>query len=271
MSDIVKLMTFKRFAATLLSFYLLSGAALAGERKLVDLGRWSESELAQIITSARRIEVPGERIVALSRHFLATPYVADTLIGGPDQAEQLVINLAGLDCFTLLDLIEALRRAADLADFPEQLQQVRYRGGQLAYASRRHFFSDWVAGDAASIADVTSAVGQGRTQVVVKQLNLKRDGTHWLPGIPVTRREVSYIPTSNIDGNVLSALHAGDYVGIYSDSDGLDVTHVGLIVKGKDRVMLRHASSLRSARRVIDVNLLEYLQGKPGLLVYRVK
>jgi len=271
MSGIVKLIIFKRLTVTLLSLYLLSCAALAGERKLVDLGRWSETELAEFINSARQIDVPGERIVALSRHFLDTPYVADTLIGGPDQAEQLVINLAGFDCFTLLDVIEALRRAADLADFSGQLQQVRYRGGMLVYENRRHFFSDWVAGDAARIADVTAAVGQGRAQVVVKQLNLKRDGTYWLPGIPATRREITYIPVRKFDQNVLSALHAGDYVGIYSESKGLDVSHVGLIVKGKDRVMLRHASSLSSVRRVIDVDLLEYLQGKPGLVVYRVK
>jgi len=197
--------------------------------------------------------------------------VADTLIGGPQAAEQLVVNLAGFDCFTLLDVVEALRRAADLTDFPEQLKQVRYRGGQLAYASRRHFFSDWVAGDAVSIADVTAAVGQGRAQAVVKQLNLKRDGTQWLPGIPVTRREMSYIPTNKIDRALLSTLHAGDYVGIYSEAAGLDVSHVGLIVPGQGSVILRHASTLSGARRVVDVDLLEYLQGRPGLVVYRVK
>jgi N-acetylmuramoyl-L-alanine amidase-like len=264
-------MVFKILISILFIFYLMSCSALGADRKLVNLGRWSATELAQIITSARRIEAPGERIVALSRHFIATPYVADTLIGGPQTAEQLVIDLAGLDCFTLLDVVEALRRAADLADFPEQLRLVRYRNGRVAYAERRHFFSDWVAGDAARIADVTAAVGQGRTQAVVKQLNLKRDGTYWLPGIPVTRREVSYIPTGKIDRDLLSALHSGDYVGIYSDSDGLDVSHVGLIVQGKDHIMLRHASSLSSAKRVVDVDLLEYLQGKPGLVVYRVK
>ena len=96
-------------------------------------------------------------------------------------------------------------------------------------------------------------------------------GTHWLPGIPVVLRELSYIPTEQVDAGVLSALQTGDYVGIYSPYAGLDVSHVGLVVRDNGRVVLRHASSLDSLGRVVDVDLLEYLQGKPGLLVYRVR
>lgn len=264
-------MFFKTVQSTLCLFCLLASVAFGAEPALVDFGRWSDAELAQMISAARRIESPGERIAALSGHFLDTPYVANTLIGDPHTAERLVIDLAGFDCFTFLDAVEALRRAADAADFPAQLQQVRYRDGQVAYENRRHFFSDWVAEEAAMIADVTAAVGGLRAQTVVKQLNLKSDGSRWMPGLPVLRREVTYLPAQAIDQDVLSALRAGDYVGIYSGLAGLDVSHTGLIVKRDGRVMLRHASSLASAMRVVDVDLLEYLQGKPGLLVYRVK
>jgi hypothetical protein len=263
-------MASKILPATLLILGLSFGMAPAADQNPVDFGRWSETELAQLITTTRQIEAPGERIAALSSPFLATPYVADTLIGGPQTAERLVVNLAGVDCFTFLDTVEALRRATDLADFPDRLRQVRYRDGLVAYANRRHFFSDWVTGETALIGDVTATVGQGRARVVVKQLNRKSDGTLWLPGIPVTRRALRYIPANQIDRVVLSALQTGDYVGIYSAHAGLDVSHTGLIVKDKDRVMLRHASSLSSVRRVVDVELAEYLQGKPGLVVYRV-
>lgn len=265
-------MTFKRLTTTLFILFLGTGVVLGADRALVDLGRWSKSELAQVITAAYRIEAPGERIVVISDKFLETPYVANTLIGGPQTAERLVIDLAGVDCFTFLDEVEALRRSPSLAEFPEQLKRVRYRGGKVAYKNRRHFFSDWVADeDAVVIGDVTAVVGQGRAQVVVKQLNLKSDGSHWLPGIPVKTRKIASIPANKIDKEVLSALQAGDYVGIYTDKAGLDVSHVGLIVKDKTGVKLRHASSLSSARRVVDVDLLECLQGKPGLVVYRVK
>lgn len=264
-------MVFKLFPSLSLIFLLLFGIASGADQPQIILGRWSEAELAQIITRAHHLDDPGERIVSLSRHFLETPYATDTLIGNPQVAEQLVINLAGFDCFTFLDVIEALRRSADLADLANQLKQVRYRGGEVSYANRRHFFSDWVAGDVDRIADVTAAVGQGRALTVVKQLNLKSDGLRWLPEIAVIRREMSYIPTCKIDRELLSALQGGEYVGIYSEHAGLDVSHTGLIVKKKDRIMLRHATSRTSERRVVEVDLLEYLQGKPGLVIYRAR
>jgi len=234
----------------------------------VDYGRWSEDGLAQRIAAVRPLP-PGARIAALSEAFLGTPYAGGTLVGSPERPEQLVIDLAGVDCFTFLDQVEALRRAASLADFPRQLRQVRYRGGVVSYTSRRHFFSDWVADDAARIEDVTAAVGQGRAELVVKELNRREDGSLWLPGLAMTRRALSYIPTPRVDREVLAALQVGDYVGIYAPHAGEEVSHTGLVIRTGDQVLLRHASSARGLRRVVDVDLLQYLQGKPGLLVYR--
>ena len=257
-----------RIALTVILLLALCACARPAADRQFAPGPWNRGELARLITELRPLP-PGERIVHISHLFLGAPYAANTLRGGPQQAEQLVVNLAEFDCFTLLDTIEALRRAATPADFPEQLKQVRYRGGKVAYASRRHFFSDWVAADSAGMSDVTAAVGQGRARVVAKQLNQKEDGSLWLPGLPVTGRDVTYIPTVKIDRVVLSALQAGDYVGIYAAHQGADVSHTGLIVKTGARVLLRHASSSPGVRRVVDVDLLAYLQGKPGLVVYR--
>ena len=251
--------------------FFMSGVTMAAEQNLTNSGRWSEAELTRIIASARQIDNPGKRIVALSSHFIDAPYVPDTLIGGPQEAEQLVLSMTEFDCFTLLDVIEALRRASDANDFPEQLKQVRYRTGMVRYENRRHFFSDWIAEDDSVVSDVTAVVGQRRVKSVIKQLNLKSDNSYWLEGIDVAAREVTYIPASQIDTEVLSALQAGDYVGIYSDHAGLDVSHTGLIVKNKGNVMLRHASSRSGVGKVIDENLPGYLEGKSGLVVYRVK
>jgi hypothetical protein len=168
-------------------------------------------------------------------------------------------------------VVEALRRASSAENFPTQLKNVRYRGGKVSYLTRRHFFSDWVSGNSTPVNDVTAEIGQGDVRVAVKQLNRRGDGSHWLPGITLTTREILYIPTDKINVELLAALHSGDYVGIYSEHAGLDVSHTGLIVKSEGKVMLRHASSHRGAERVVDEELLGYLQGKPGLVVYRVK
>ncbi len=264
-------MILKLFTSLIFMLHFMCGVTLSAETELVDLGRWNDAELEKIIISAKQIDNPGDRIVALSSHFVDTPYAANTLIGGPQETEQLVINLTGFDCFTFLDVVEALRRTSDAEGFSEQLKKVRYRDGTVAYEKRRHFFSDWVAGSTTAINDVTAEVGQGSAQSVAKQLNRKSDGTLWLPEITVTQREIIFIPSEKIDTKVLSGLQSGDYVGIFTAYAGLDVTHTGLIVKSKDKIMLRHASSRSSAKRVVEEDLLNYLQGKPGLVVYRVK
>ena len=229
-----------------------------------------DARLDPLFAAAAAAATPGDRIVALSGQFLGKPYVADTLIGGPDQAEQLVIDLDRFDCFTYLDTVEALRRSRNPAQFPEQLIGVRYRNGVVGYRERRHFFSDWVSDGGGEVTDVTVQIGQGRAATTAKFLNRKGEGSLWLAGIDVTRREIHYIPAAAINRQLLDALQPGDYAGIYSPLEGLDVSHTGLIVWQEDRTMLRHASSRPGVRRVLDDDLLNYLRGKPGLVVYRV-
>ena len=263
-------MVFKIFLCLHCILTLIPSSALCLGSTVV-LGRWSTTEVEQMIMSARLIDNSGDRIASLSRHFIDAPYLENTLIGDQHTPEQLVLNLSGFDCFTYLDIVEALRRAQDFDDLSKALQEVRYRDGKVTYANRRHFFSDWVSDDVSQIVDVTESVGRGRAQVVVKHLNLKSDGNFWLSEVPVVRREIAYIPTHMIDPVVLSALKSGDYVGVFSDQPGLDVSHTGLIVKINNRILLRHASSQQGVRRVVDVDLWQYLSGKPGLVVYRVK
>lgn len=232
-------------------------------------GRWSEVELTQIVTSKKSQKTPGSQIVEISNYFVDTPYAANTLIGSPRETEQLVLDLEKFDCFTLLDTVEAFRRADDVQDIPESLSDVRYYGGVISYTNRRHFFSDWVNGDT-GVSDVTVLVGQGAAQTVNKLLNRKSDGSFWVPGVTGRARSIHYIPTGRIDKKILSALLPGDYIGIYTNMDGLDVTHTGLIVVDEGKVMIRHASSRSDVARVVDEDLVKYLQNKPGLVVYRV-
>jgi hypothetical protein len=62
---------------------------------------------------------------------------------------------------------------------------------------------------------------------------------------------------------------SGDFVGIYTDKEGLDVSHTGIIIKKDGKVFLRHASSKEKNQKVVDENLSEYMKNKPGLVVYR--
>lgn len=223
---------------------------------------------ARIVAVAGEAD-PGERVARLSAGFMDTPYAANTLGGGPSQPETLVVRFDAVDCFTLLDYVEALRRSAAPEEFRQRLIEVRYQGGRIAWETRRHFFSDWVAAGNDRVVDVTAAVGGRHAQPALKTLNRRDDGTRYLPGVAVRDRLVHFIPAAGIEESVLARLRPGDYLGIYAVEPGLDVTHVGVVVKGDGRLLLRHASSRRDAGRVIDSILTDYLRGTPGIVVFR--
>jgi len=261
---------FKKFKVPLLMWCVNLSFALVSYAEVVKLGSWNESTLAQIISSAQQIDNPGDVIVSLSGHFKDSPYAEYTLLGGPNDTEEFVLNLSEFDCFTFLDVVESLRRSSSYEDFADNLKAVRYFDGTVSYEKRRHFFSDWLIGDAL-IEDVTVRVAKGRAASVNKRLNQKDDGSLWLAGIDVVSRQVDYLSTLNVDEEVLSMLRSGDYIGIYSPLGGLDVSHTGIIVQDMGRTLIRHASSRSETGRVVDEDLLQYLQNKPGLIVYRVK
>lgn len=213
------------------------------------------------------MDTPGERIAKLSTLFLGTPYQANSLVGSPDVPEQLIFNLAAVDCFTLLDNVEALRRSTSLESAVANLRQLRYRNGVVAYHYRNHFFSDWLLYNSTFISDVTAEIGRNHSISVTKQLNHKRDSSSWLPDIPAIPRQIDYIPAEQINAAILDRLHNGDYLGIYSPLAGLDVSHTGIVIKTGGCTLLLHASSKQ--QEVVDVNLSDYLQNVVGIVVYR--
>lgn len=205
---------------------------------------------------------------AVSRQFLGTPYGADTLVGSATEPEQLVVELERVDCFTYADYVEALKRASDREEFIDALIDVRYKDGVVAFQNRKHFFTDWAADPPVVATDLTATLTPNAV-AVHKNLNQKDSGGQYLPGLPVVPRTVSYIPSAQVDGGVLSQLRTGDYIGAFAEDGGLDVTHVGILVETPDGPVFRNASSLRAHEKVIDQPLAEYLQTVPGVVVLR--
>ena len=238
------------------------------ESERVLLGKWSQQDLDRMLAAAARILSVGERIEFLSAQFLGIPYGESTLIGDANTPELLTINLEAVDCFTYLDYVEAMRRSDNFASFKEMLRMVRYRGGKVGYKTRNHFFTDWIQ-ENSRLKDVTAKIGGEHSRTVHKMLNDRGDGTYFLAGISPTERDITYIPGKAIDSDVIRRLRTGDYVGIFSRARGLDVSHVGILIKGKETTYFRHASSLESQRRVTDQDFRTYVAGKPGIVVLR--
>jgi len=235
----------------------------------INLGKWSEENINHLIGEAAGIKAHGDRITFISEQFLGVKYGEFTLTGNFERPEKFVVNLEYVDCFTFIDYVEAMRLSSSFLEFKENLKKVRYQAGKVAYGWRNHFFTDWVFNNRDFLEDVTKKVGGSATGKILKFLNIKEDGTLYLEGINKRESEISYIPSVSIDSSVVSMLKNGDYVGIYTEKAGLDVSHVGILVKKNNKVFLRHASSLETNRKVVDQNLLEYLSAKPGILVLR--
>lgn len=237
--------------------------------EVIELGKWTEGGLTEIMTESSKLGGAGARINFISEKFLGTPYVGSTLTGDVNTPEIFTVDLEGMDCFTYIDYVEAFSLSDSLPEFKDNLRKIRYRDGVVAFRNRNHFFSDWPLSNDVYVEDVTSALGGVKTMEVSKNLNLKSDGTYYLPGIPAINRTIYFIPSDALDASVLSKLMTGDFVGIYTDKEGLDVSHTGIIIKKDGKVFLRHASSKEKNQKVVDEILSEYMKNKPGLVVYR--
>ncbi|MBR7631229.1 DUF1460 domain-containing protein [Aeromonas popoffii] len=255
----------KLIGVALLTF---AGVAVAGNGKNLDFYNIEEQQLADMFAQHQG-GTPGQSIKDFSRLFLDNPYVANRLVGASDTQEKLVVDFGELDCFTYLDYVESLRHSTSVHNFIENVMHTRYVNGEVNYLTRKHFFSDWVhSGN--KVSDVTHLVGN-YVVTVPKILNLKEDGGHYIPGLGVKDRDISYIPGDRVDEDTLSLLEDGDYIGIYTNITGLDVTHTGIFIRGENGPVLRNASSVSTNMKVVDSPFLDYVKNKPGILVYRAR
>ena len=248
---------------------LLSACDPREPKPTLDLGAFTPSSLEEIIAQSHSLKAPGMEVEFISRQFLGVRYGENRLIGGADTPETLTVNLAALDCYTYLDAVEALRRSSGYADFRGQVAAVRYARGQVAWRTRHHFFSDWVA-SGGPIRDVTAEVGGDAAVADVKHLNHDVEGAPVLKGVAARVRRIVHIPSKRLEEAMIERLRTGDYIGIYAEAPWLDVTHTGIVVKRPDGTGIRHASAARDKRAVVEEDLLAYVRGKPGIVVYRV-
>lgn len=211
---------------------------------------------------------PEDQIDLISRQFLGTRYVANRLIGSATTPEQLVIDFRGLDCFTYLDYVEALRHAQSRSDFLQRLIQIRYVDGDINFLKRRHFFSDWAYTMPTLVRDITAEISPNAVSVA-KNLDAKSDGRQYIPGLPNVERMVTYIPSRYVDKAVLSRLQTGDYIGAYSNRPGLDVSHTGIYIMTENGPVLRNASSRKGVDKIVDSPFADYVKTVPGIVVYR--
>lgn len=232
------------------------------------LSKETDFKVRQIVHKARNVADPGNRIDYISAQFLNTRYKPYTLIGSETITEQLTVRLDAVDCMTYLEYVEALRRSKSPAAFLDNLKKVRYQDGKIEYSKRKHFFSNWTEDNAAFIADVTAAVGLDASIKIKKWLN-EPNSKPIVPGIPIFEKVMHYIPSYKIDAGILTRLKNGDYVGVYTDLNGLDVDHLGIVIKNASGIYLRHADGEAPNGKVVDTEFPGFFKHHRGLVVFR--
>lgn len=238
---------------------------------ILRLGKFTKKKLNLIIKKALQIKDTQQKIGFISHYFLGIPYKSSTLFCDKNSKEILVINLEGLDCFTFIDYVEAIRISSSFEEFFINVKKIRYKSGKISFKNRNHFFTDWKYSNKKLIDDVTLSVSDNKAICIEKKLNLREDGSEILEGIPIKKRKIFYIPSNTINQRIIDNLKTGDYIGIYSELQGLDVSHTGIIVKKRNNIFLRHASSQKKFHKVIDSNFISYVKKRPGIIVYRPK
>lgn len=233
----------------------------------IDLNNWEKSRLSQFLLDNSN-ESNSVKIKNISSKFLNTPYKANMMIGSVDKKEELVIDLAHLDCFTFIDYVEAMKRSSSFDEFKTNLIDLRYQLGTIDYTFRNHFFSDWTIYN--GFENITLYL-YPKAKQVTKILNLSEKNKSFLKGIKTKKIQINYIDSNDLNAEIVNKLHTGDYIGIYTHIKGLDVTHTGIFIRKDGKAYLRNASSKKVFLKVVDEPFEAYIKKTPGFIVLRDK
>ncbi|VAW13420.1 putative lipoprotein [hydrothermal vent metagenome] len=230
----------------------------------------------------------GKTIVAVGKTFLGTPYVAKTLEIG--EIESLVINLQGLDCTTYVENVFAFslllkNGQANFVDFTKTLENIRYKDGKLdGYASRLHYFSEWIANNETKglLKDITSEIGGTEITKNINFMSAHRDLYPFLDDDVnfekikasenyLNNQAICILPQEQIEANE-HLIKSGDIIALTTSIKGLDITHTGIALREKDgRIHLLHASSSGQVK-ISELPLVDYLKKikkNTGIMVAR--
>jgi len=234
----------------------------------------------------------NEVVVEIGKTFLGTEYVAHTL--ETEGEEQLVINLAGLDCTTFLETSLALARSikkgkTNFLDYQNELTYVRYRDGKMdKYPSRLHYFSDWIYNNQQKsiVKDITKEIGGKPIKFNVsfmsenpKYYKQLKENPEFIPVIKkqeeeINSREHFFIPEKDIE-KIESKIQTGDLIALTTPEKGLDIGHIGIAVKmDNGRIHFLHAPLVGSKVQITETPLSDYViknKKRNGIIVLRVK
>ncbi|HUQ47168.1 MAG TPA: N-acetylmuramoyl-L-alanine amidase-like domain-containing protein [Gemmatimonadaceae bacterium] len=239
----------------------------------------------------------GRKAAHVGELAIGTPYVPNALeayirAGGDPRREPLTLSLTEFDCVTLVESCEAVARVAARRTppgwnaFGHEIERMRYRGGvRRGYASRLHYFSEWIY-DGARRGLVTDMARELGGVVDPRPLRFMTDHRKSYAALAndevfrqigeMERRLDSHkrymIPKDRIP-SIVDKLQTGDVLAFATSIAGIDVTHSAYAYRRADGVMgVLHAPLSGGAVEISRKSLPDYvaaIKTSTGILVAR--
>lgn len=244
------------------------------------------------VESLLRMDTNENDILFYARQFKGLPYIASTLEKA--DPERLVVNLRQFDCTTLVETVIALaltkRQGRDsFSAYCHNLMLIRYWGGKMdGYLSRLHYFTWWMHDNINKglFTDISDATHFTQTINVRNHYMSKhpekykflKGNTKRIKAIQELEEKYNgsdgkFLPAkfTNLSKEELSCIHDGDVIAIVSEKDGIDYSHLGFAVWGKDnKLHLLNASSIHHKVVEEPKTLFQYLKEHPKSIGIRL-
>ena len=222
------------------------------------------------------------------------PYTLEEYLrnGGCPLQEPLLVSLAYFDCVTLVESCLAVARLARSDEAPtwkrfeQEIERVRYRGGKrTGYASRLHYFSEWITdGERRGLVkNLGRELGAGEDKRPLRFMTEHREEYPALANAGVfddieeierriTRTPRQVVPVKLIP-QVAPRIETGDVLGFATSIAGLDVTHTAFAYRDKEGTLrVLHAPLSGGVVEITRATLPEYvaaIRRSSGILVAR--
>ncbi len=245
------------------------------ERIMLSEDKRIAEEKLNIFSSKSGLPI-SELISEIGLSFLVTPYVVASLENGLD--EKMVVNLRELDCTTFVENCLALARTVklgktDFESFVTELERIRYRDGiRNQYPSRLHYFSEWIHNNHKKgfISETPNLNGEKSDKTInymsthPADYPVLKEHPELIPSIANQEKDLTnngfmYFPKNNLP-NLYKYLQHGDIIALTSSIEGVDINHVGIVIKKGGVFYLLHAPLSGKKVLVSDGPLSDFLK-----------
>ena len=284
---------------------LLRNAVVAAAGLALPISLDSDKERLAAWTGTLRRESPifrarpfGRQAIRVGELAVGTPYEAFALEayikagGSPSSNEHLALSLTRFDCVTLVESCLAVARVANTPGSPswerfgQEIERMRYRGGKReGYASRLHYFSEWIfdGEKRGLVRDIGAELGgvndvrplRFMTEHRSSYPALADDGV--FSAIGKMERGLDdhprYVVAAERIPEVVDRIETGDVLAFATATPGIDVSHAAFAYRDAAGVLrVLHAPLSGGVVEVTRRTLPEYVSAirrATGILVAR--